>query len=230
VTRAARNNAAWCSIVCATHGVDGAFAPDAWTCAMRTPEHYPDAVTLHASVDADGLLARVDATSGCSIKDSFADLDLTPRGFDPLFDATWIRRRAAPKPARATPTNSRWHVVRDPEELREWEAAWRGGEPDPGPRTFLPALLERDDVAILAIAAAGTPTTAILSLGGGVVGISNVVTAGADATEAFAIAVGAAAVLFPDLDIVGYELGSELDAARDAGFETIGPLRVWLRA
>src|SRR5690349_21862218 len=61
---------------------------------MRTPEHYPDAVTLHASVDADGLLARVDATSGCSIKDSFADLDLTPRGFDPLFDATWIRRRA----------------------------------------------------------------------------------------------------------------------------------------
>jgi hypothetical protein len=30
---------------------------------------------------------------GCSIKDSFASLDLTARGFRVLFDAQWIVRR-----------------------------------------------------------------------------------------------------------------------------------------
>jgi hypothetical protein len=34
---------------------------------------------------------------------------------------------------------------------------------------------------------------------------------------------------YPGLDVVGYESGSMLDAARAAGFTAIGPLRIWIR-
>jgi hypothetical protein len=34
---------------------------------------------------------------------------------------------------------------------------------------------------------------------------------------------------YPGLDVVGYESGSMLDAARGAGFTAIGPLRIWVR-
>jgi hypothetical protein len=228
-TLAARNNAAWCAIVCGTHDVHGTFEPDAWTCASRTPDNYPDAVTLWRSVDVEGLLARVDATSGCSIKDSFADLDLRPWGFAPLFDATWIHRPAGRSRSRAPAGDDHWRVVRDAPSLVEWENAW--GDNEPGARTFLPALLDRSDVAILAIPSqSGAMGTAVLSLGGGVVGVSNVVAGDGDAVAILSVAVDAAARLFPGLDIVGYEQGSMLDAARDAGFDAVGGLRVWMHA
>ncbi len=35
---------------------------------------------------------------------------------------------------------------------------------------------------------------------------------------------------YPGLDVVGYESGSMLDAARGAGFTAIGPLRIWIRS
>ena len=74
VTIAARNNAEWCETICGLHRIAGEFEEDAWASGARTPEHYPDAVTLRRGVDAARLLSRVDASSGCSIKDSFADL------------------------------------------------------------------------------------------------------------------------------------------------------------
>jgi hypothetical protein len=223
---AARNNAVWCSIVAGTHGVVGTFEPDAWACPTRTPEFYPDAVTLRRGVDVGHLLGRIDVASGCSIKDSFADLDLTPAGFEPLFDASWIRRPTGP-PSRSTSAR-RWRVVSDAVALGEWETAWLDGET--GPRIFRPSLLGRDDVAILAIAAPdGATTTAILNVTDGVVGLSNVVTGTGDPIETLSVVLAAAARLFPGLDIVGYEQGALLDAARQVGFEVIGPLRVWMR-
>ena len=33
--------------------------------------------------------------------------------------------------------------------------------------------------------------------------------------------------IFPGFPLVGYERGYELTAAHQAGFETVGPLRVW---
>ena len=225
VALAAGNNAVWCSIVCETQGMRGTFDADAWTCATRAPEFYPDAVTLRRGVDAESLLARIDRTSGASVKDSFADLDLSAAGFDLLFDASWIRHpaRRAPRSAR----DDRWRVIRDPAALLEWETAWLDGES--GPRNFRPSLLEREDVAILAIPAAnGAVSTAILNVTGSVVGLSNVVTGDDGAAGTLSVALDAASSLYPGLDLVGYEQGSLLDAARQAGFELIGPLRVWM--
>lgn len=229
VALAARNNADWCSIVSGTHGAAGTFDADAWACATRTPEYYPDAVTLRRGIDVERLLARVDASSGCSVKDSFADLDLAAAGFDVLFEASWIRRPAGGSSPGATSTaRDRWRVVRDPAALRDWEDAWLDGEP--GPRLFRRALLDLADVAILAIPSADASiATAVLNVTRGVVGLSNVVTGIADPLETFIVATDAAGELFPGLDVVGYERGELLDVARDAGFEVVGPLRVWMR-
>jgi hypothetical protein len=184
-------------------------------------------VTLRRSADAKRLLMRVDATRGCSIKDSFAELDLTPWGFAPLFDATWIHRPAGRSRPRPGAGDDRWNIVRDAATLGQWESAW--GASEPGARTFLPALLDRSDVAILAIPDPnGAMSTAVLSLGGGVVGVSNVVAGDGDAATILSVAVDAATRLFAGLDVVGYEQGSMLEAARDAGFDAVGGLRVWM--
>jgi hypothetical protein len=83
VELAALNNAEWCHAVCG-----GAFDGRLWWSAQRTPELYPDAVTLVPGVAAAEILARVDDGEGCSVKDSFCDLELP--GFDVLFDAQWF--------------------------------------------------------------------------------------------------------------------------------------------
>jgi hypothetical protein len=96
---AARNNAAWCDAVVRSHGLGGRFDDDAWTCPQRTPPYYPDAVTLVAEVDVTALLARIDTESpGCSVKDSFAAIDLSAAGFEVLFDAEWIASPASVAP------------------------------------------------------------------------------------------------------------------------------------
>jgi hypothetical protein len=90
VAAAARNNADWCDGVCRAQGIEGRFERECWSSPRRTPPHYPDAVTLVPGVAPDLLLARVDAGDGCSVKDSFADVDLGPFGFRELFRAQWI--------------------------------------------------------------------------------------------------------------------------------------------
>ncbi|MFG1642288.1 hypothetical protein ACGFMK_18535 [Amycolatopsis sp. NPDC049252] len=86
VREAVAENASWCALVCG----GGRFGPRAWTSRRRTPDYYPDAVTLDPRATAADVLPLVDDSPGCSIKDSFATLDLSVEGFAVLFDATWI--------------------------------------------------------------------------------------------------------------------------------------------
>ncbi len=78
---AVRNNARWCDLVGRAHGGTTVTDGQAWTSAVRTPELYPDAVTLVPEPPVADLLARIDTSPGCSIKDSYAALDLSPHGF-----------------------------------------------------------------------------------------------------------------------------------------------------
>ena len=64
----------------------------------------------------------------------------------------------------------------------------------------------------------------------GVVGLSNVVSDAADAVAVWRSLSLLATKMFPRMPLVGYELGSELQAALDAGFEIGDPLRVWVRS
>jgi hypothetical protein len=226
IERAARNNADWCDAFCDLHGFAGAFRPDSWTSRARTPRYYPDAVTLARSVAPAQLLSRIDSSGGCSVKDSFADLDLKPWGFEVLFGAAWIHR-AAPAPLGRAGAHG-WEIVRSDAGLAAWETAW-GGDPT-GPRAFLPGLLAREDVAIIAMRSSEAIVAgAILNSAAGVTGLSNLFAADVDQTDAFASAAAMASQLWPGQALVGYQAGTVLDAAMRSGFEPIGPLVVWIK-
>ncbi|MGW5847323.1 hypothetical protein ACWFQ8_05010 [Streptomyces sp. NPDC055254] len=237
--RAVLNNAGWCHAVCAAHGLPGGFGDGAavWASAERTPPLYPDAITLDASVSAEGVLLGIDTDgSGCSVKDSFARLDLDGDGFEVIVEAQWIHRPAgAPVPAAADGGDGGdggdedlvWSRVGSPAELEAWEAAW-GGEESTG--LFRPELL-REDIAFLAGRSGGRIVAgAVGSLGSGVVGVSNLFTDEEERADAvWAAVLARVTALWPDADVVGYESGDDLDAALRHGFAPLGPLRVWLR-
>jgi hypothetical protein len=226
---AARNNADWCSSVCRTHGIAGTFGKTAWWSSRRPPPYYPDAITLHRDAVPADFLAWIDTTApGCSVKDSFAALDLTSSGFTELFTAQWIHRPAG-LPAPAAPT-LRTARVSTAAQLRDWQAAWEGG--NAGQDVFRPALL--DDPAVLVLAlydGGGLRGGVVLNRSTGLVGISNLFTAGSgDAAAVWSAAIAAAASHFPGLPLVGYEHGDELTLALASGFSAFGALRIWLHA
>lgn len=226
-TLAAHNNAEWCDIFCRSHGVTGTFHSDAWASAIRTPARYPDAVALDRSLSGERILSYVDSSTGCSIKDSFAVMDLSPTGFRVLFEAEWIVR--APQPTPGAPRKGlRWELVRDPNMLRRWDAERARDSAPTG--LFLPALLSHPDVVILAgYAGHQLIAGAILNRSASAVGLSNVFSSTDDLTQAYEGCLRAVANHFPGLPIVGYESGKALVAARTQGFRSIGRLVVWLK-
>jgi hypothetical protein len=220
---AAHDNAAWCSTVCRTHGLTGSFGPAAWTSPVRTPPFYPDAVTLRPGVPAEAVLTAIDDGPGCSVKDSFADLDLSGHGFRVLFEAQWIHRQ----PGTPGETGD-WEVVADPDALAEWEDAWRGADGPVG--LFRAELLDDPAVEVLAARAQGRVVAgAVLSLFGRPVGVSNVFVTEPQAGSPWPGLLAAAAERHPGRPLVGYERGEDLAEALRHGFRTAGPLRVWLR-
>jgi len=71
------------------------------------PPGYPDAITLDPSAVPVDVLSLVDDGPGCSVRDSFAALDLSTHGFRILVQAEWIGRRAGHSSTAAT-----WPEVR----------------------------------------------------------------------------------------------------------------------
>lgn len=225
---AAHNNAEWCDTLCRTHGVPGRFDPDAWVDPQRTPPYYPDAVTLDPAAEDDLILERVDTiTPGCSIKDSFATLDLSSFGFEVVHEAEWIHRepRSAPN---TSDTAMRWIALERQFELIAWEAAWDVEGALRG--LFRPALLHEPSVKILGGYVEGSIVAgAIVNRTSDVVGVSNVFTRIGDLDRAWSGCLDYLDRTFPGSAVVGYETGDELAAAHRQGFASVGPLRVWLK-
>ncbi|MBP0459655.1 hypothetical protein JFN87_19420 [Streptomyces bomunensis] len=269
VGAAARNNAEWCAAVCRAHGVPYRFSGTVWWSPRRTPPYYPEAVTLRPGVRPGELLRLLDTgTPGCSVKDSFAALDLSGHGFAPLLHGQWLRRPAGVAQEEPAGISGEFAAVavRGADRLGRWVSAWHGGEDgEPPPDIFRPALLRDPAVRVLAVhrthadgrLADGSLADgelvggAVLNLGAGLVGVSNVFAVGAVPLAAvWTAVVRAAAVHFPECDLVGYEdddgdddrdddpacahvtpadrRRTPLGAALDAGFRVLGPLRVWV--
>ncbi|NRQ34598.1 hypothetical protein HII36_22560 [Nonomuraea sp. NN258] len=235
LAEAVRNNAEWCEAMCRTHGLPSTFTERAWVSPRRTPVLYPDAVTLSPDATARDVLAGIDDTSGASIKDSYARLDLP--GYDVLFNAQWIHRPAEP-PAGSPPGDLRaatgdeivWTAVADAAGVAAWQhACFADGPADRtgGPvGLFRPAIL--DHATLLSGSIGGDVVCgSVLNASGRVVGVSNVFAAGCDLDAAWAGTLAMAHRLFPGRPLVGYE--SDVDCPLRHGFAPIGPLRVWLR-
>jgi hypothetical protein len=227
VRTAARNNAGWCDLVCRLHGQTGTYHDGGWTVPKRSPPLYPDAVTVDPAAGIDAILAAIDTSPGCSLKDSFACLDLASKGFRVLFEAQWIYREPdAPSPeARA---GMRWERVRDPAVLRRWERAWNQYDIPPG--LFHPSLLDEDSVMIMAgYRDEAIVAGAISNRSATVASVTNVFSADDDLDAAWCGSVAAVAAHVGDLPLVGYERGDDLEAARRYGFAPLGPLQVWIK-
>jgi hypothetical protein len=220
---AARNNAEWCDIVCRAHRVPGRFDPDAWVDAQRTPPYYPDAVTLDPAAVGKRVLARIDTiTPGAYVKDSFANLDLAPFGFEIVHEAEWIRREPGPAPDTAL----RWTPLEGEAELAAWETAWDAEGADLG--LFVPVLLREPSVQFLCGSVDGSIVAgAIVNRTGDVVGVSNLFSTIGDLDAAWSGCLAYLEVAHPGSAVVGYEAGEELAAARRHGFGSVGALRIW---
>ena len=224
--------------MCRTHRQElgaaggGTFGGGLWSSDGSPPPLYPDVVTLDPVATGAQAVGRIELTPAtASVKDSFGCLDLTGAGFSPLFEAQWIIRAPEDRP-RPAPG---WSVVGDAGELAAWAAAWDGGQGYG--EIFRTGLLAEPDVALLqardrdgrVVAGAVANRSAGVA---GVVGLSNVfATEAAEGGlgDAWAGAPVAAARHWPGLPVVGYEHGEDLDAALTQGFDTLGPLRVWVR-
>ena len=218
------DNAALCAAMWRAHGLGVERINGCVACLGRPPRFYPNVVTVDPAVDAReqmrSIAERAEHASGAFfVKDSYRALALDSFGFEPLFEAQWIHRAGG---LEVGATQLDWRPVTDVAELGAWEAAWSGGVDEPA--LFLPAILTRPEVTVLAGWANGRIAAGcIITVTGAVAGLSNVF---GNAPEA----ISAAVTMFSGREFVGYENGEALAAALDAGFQTVGDLVVWKRS
>lgn len=238
---AVQNNARWCDIVCRSHGKPGKFLPEIWLNRSETPPFYPNAVTLtpdetaaQISHIADLLTAGVPGEWG--VKDSYCTLDLMPLGFRQVFEGAWIYRDAlADSTSVHGVTGVRWTRVTGDKMLARWEMAWQGTPGDltvshPN-RIFLPSLLTEDGIAIIAgLSGEQVVAGAVVTHADSVVGISNLFLPPSGSRDVRAGCVAHVQSLFPHLPLVGYEGGHDLAEMLALGFESVGPVRIWVRS
>jgi hypothetical protein len=218
------NNARWCDLVVRSHGGRGVFAQDAWTSPTRGPLLFPDAVTLIPSPRVPDLLSRIDSSPGCTIKDSFASLDLTADGFSILFEAQWIMSPAQPDREWSVP--SEWSKITDPDGMALWEVAWFHDNQPAG--LLLPGLISEGVVVLGRIENDRVIAGGIVSRSAQAAGISNVFTEAGRGSETWSALAQCARAFFPDLPLIGYERDQELAHAQSTGFHTAGELQVWI--
>ncbi len=185
------------------HGVAGEFGSRLWASAVRTPDRYPDAVTLTDDATEADVLAAIDDSTGASVKDSFSALDLRPHGYAVHFDAEWIHCASAAPPADAP-------------------IAWEVGPHDEMPSDEVVALTGHAHGEVVA--------RAVANLASGVVGLSTVAASDGWLDETWRSVAAAAQGHFPDTPVVGYEEGAALASAVRHGFDVIGPVRIWMRS
>ena len=116
-----------------------------WAVDQRPPAYHPDAITISPSATPSEVLAIIDSSPGCAVKDSFASLDLEPHGFRVLFDALWF---VVDSVQARDEGDLAWEAVVDADDLVAWVGGWSGRYEDDPP--FDVALIEEEGVTFLA--------------------------------------------------------------------------------
>lgn len=209
----------WYDDIFALHGLSALVTPDLWTAAGPPPRWHSAVKTLRPHVAVEAVLTAMSAHQHGSVADSFGDLDLGPHGFTLLIDATWLYREPEFQSRDALPPT--WSVVTDETLLSEWN---RQHDTE---GVLLPTMLTHPRFTILARHDRKTLTAgAVLHDAGPAVGLSN--TWSNDEEFDWDGLLGALSVVHPDRPLVDYAAD---DAAllTTAGFEPLGPQRVWER-
>ena len=171
-----------------------------------------------------GSLVNERVTGG--FKDSFHDVEPVATGYSVLFSADWIWREAK----SAGRTELTWKKVTTDAELFMWEAEWASSDPDAinHPRQFPSSLLDWADMEFWsAVQGSEIVGGVLLNATPPVVGVSNLFSKSEYGTAVWNDIPELAAKEHPGLEIVGYERDDDLEMAKNAGFESIGRLRIW---
>ncbi|TYP74861.1 hypothetical protein [Paenibacillus methanolicus] len=220
---AVQNNIAWCAAVCDLYGVAHNPEEQLWGTLAPAPPFYPDLITATADATTEDVRRWLTTRDINGLKDSYAKLDMAKLGFRLLFEAEWIMHEPSAD-LRASVDEPAWTIVANERELARWAAA------ADMPHLMKPELLQRHDVKVFLRESDGEVSGFIANVGAGAVGISNVFAPPPLAHDTLWQSIArASSALFPELPLVGYEHGETLDAARQAGWTAIGPLRVWVR-
>lgn len=230
--KAIHNNVLWYEAMCQAHGIPRDFRPGIWLTYHEMPLFYSNVLVfsdvLETAEVEKHLQTLIALKLPFAIKDSLARLELTPLGFQLLFEASWIWRTPNSK-LKNNVDGIRWTMVQSAGELERWELAW-SDEPTNQrvqPHIFLPSLLDDESIRFIA-AYRGNKIIAgvVANLTGDVVGVSNIF---APNDALWADCITAVTNVFPDLPLVGYEHGDTLTFAKTLGFEELGRLKVWRR-
>jgi hypothetical protein len=233
-TKAAKNNADLCDCICRSHGVPGEFHGHMWANRRSVPPFYPNAITLDGSKSIEQYevireLTNIGIPSRWAVKDSFETLDLTSEGFRELLTGQWIYWPGTSRIRKVHREAIRWETVKDEKGLINWERAWRGKTPE-GKRIFLPPLLGDDRVFIVAVFREDSIVAGCIgNRSNESVGVSNIFLPNEKSLEFRAGCVAAILDWSQGLPVVGYESGEDLMAMGALGFESVGPLRVWIK-
>lgn len=211
----------WYEDIFALHGAETAIVDGVWRSAGPPPALHSDVVIVERNATTAALKEALAGRASWGYKDSFATLPPPGRSVELLFEATWIHREAPAEP-RVLRQATAWRPLRTAEELARWNAGWDTTE------VLVSGLMDMGHFAILGrFKADEIVAGAIARLGGGTVNLSNV--HGVDGrTVDWEELVVAAGAVFPGRELVGYERGVDFESAISAGFEPVGPLRVWI--
>jgi hypothetical protein len=217
IEMAVENNVRWCDLVCRAHGITTSWRKGFWVSCQPSPQFYPEGISLQENVAAEQLIDELPAGI-CSVKDSFADLDLASHSFELMFEASWIYR---PSTTGTAPPIG-WTTVSTDEDFVLWLDAC-------GLAGVLPAaLLQDQSVRFLQRKRADEVAAgAVLNRSASVVGLTNLFTTSEPLEQVWGDVATLCGQHFPTCAIVGYERGQDLDAALNTGFSDLAALRVW---
>ena len=231
ISSAVFNNAVWCDAVCRALGCDTDFVAAYGSIAahrrLLSERGHPDPRRPRWQVRRIRLMTDGGLTAGWSVKDSFSTLDLAAARVRPPVEADWL----VFQPAKVRPgdlhgvrmgagdiRNQSWRPGKRPGA----GAPWRHGAPGSPPRIFMRVLLGDPDIVFLAAYRRGRIVGVVAGSrsdhgSGQVAGVSNLVLPARGGEDYRAGAVAAVRSAFPDLPLVSYDSGSDLEAMIRSG-------------
>jgi len=221
LNKAVLNNIAWCEVVCHTHGIDCVWRQNLWGMHTEAPPFYPEVITVNKEASLEDVKHFIENGNVRSIKDSYAHLDFSPFGFKKIFDAEWI---CYPPDSSIEDPQTNWRAIKYVQDLAKWmsQSGLVG--------VIKPSLLEYENVRIFSIEGDGWISGFVTNFDAGVVGVSNVFSVGKYDERLWREIPRIISNKYPGMVIVGYEHGDDLHLANNSGWESLGPLRVWIRS
>ncbi len=215
------NNARWCELVGAAHGLRGVWRDQAWWSTGDMPPFYPNVVTLQPDIPPGWFDTIAHALpNSCGCKDSFADLDLSQFGFHVGFSAEWYGLTDL---SILPPADAKVFTVSSAGELVRWVEAW--GETPVGQSIFTRDLIQTNAQFLYTRQGGAIEAGLVAYRSDGVVGISNAF----GEFGAIVQCVRAAMLYAGEQPVVGYGSTQERLAMSTVGFAGLGQLMVWLR-